>query len=71
MDKWTINQEILAAHVGHEVKIVDYKPGEPVDDEPGRYCLECMDCSEILLGDRTMVGSAEAISVEIGGDNDD
>ncbi|KKM76667.1 hypothetical protein LCGC14_1377910 [marine sediment metagenome] len=55
----------LRAHAEHEVHIVDYKIGEPVSDESGRFCLECLDCEKIILGDRTMVGAAKAISVEI------
>ncbi len=47
----------VAEHAGHEVEIADYKSGEPIGDEddPGRFCLECVDCGKILLGDRVMV----------------
>ena len=58
----------VAEHAGHEVEIVDYMPGEPMqksDDDAGRFCLECVDCGEILLGARVMVGSCKAISVTV------
>ena len=58
-------REKLAEHVGHQVVISDYKPGEPMDDDPSRFCLECIDCEEILLGSRTLVGTCKAISVTI------
>ncbi len=46
----------LIEHEGHDVHIVDFKAGEPIDeDDGGRFCLECRDCSRILLGDRVQV----------------
>jgi hypothetical protein len=52
----------LATHAGHEVMIVDYMSGEPIreSDGDGRFCLECLDCSVILLGDRVVVGAETA-----------
>lgn len=54
----------LSEHADHDVEIADYKVGEPFDpQDKGRFCLECLDCGEIILGSRVMVGSARAISV--------
>lgn len=57
----------LAKHAGHDVNIADYMSGEPLQesDGDGRFCLECLDCGEILLGSRVMVGSSNASSVTI------
>lgn len=54
----------IAKHAGHEVEIMDYQQGDPIEeDNGGRFTLECIDCKEILLGNRVMVGTCEAISV--------
>ncbi len=56
-------------HVGHEVMLIDYKPGEPVTDNDwadGRFCLECLDCGSIILGEREMIGTTKALSVTLG-----
>ena len=37
--------DLLKAHMGHHVEIVSY--GDPNDPED--VCLECTDCSEVLL----------------------
>ncbi len=55
----------LGRHVGHNVVVTDYRPGEPESDfDGGRYCIECLTCGgAIILGDRVLVGQCEALSV--------
>ena len=38
MAEWTLNG--LKQHLGHEISLADYA---------GEVCIECIDCSEILL----------------------
>lgn len=65
-----MTQSELAKHVGHDVRIMDYEEGEPIAEKDtqadgGRFTLECVDCGEILEGNRVMVGCCNAISVTV------
>lgn len=59
-------REKMAQHYGHEIRIADAKTGEPITgDLVGRFTLECVDCNEIILGERILVGSCSAKSVRL------
>jgi hypothetical protein len=64
----------LLAHVGHDVKIVEYRqPNDPlyIEEDPDNVALECIDCGEVILDfdrdgeTRVLIDSEEIVSVYV------
>lgn len=66
--------EGLLAHVGHDVKIVEYRhPNDPAyfPEDPVNVALKCIDCGEVVLDfdrdeeTRVLIDSEELVSVYV------